>query len=492
MKKNRCLVSFRLKTLTLICFFILPLFSFLSYCAVITVPGDYSTIQGAIDAATDGDEIVVSPGTYTENINFGGKNLTLRSTNPTSLTVVINTVIEDAGSSATLTFSGTELTTCVLSGFTITNGSIWGSMRGNDTLATIEYNRIVNNAGNAIHKCDGIVQYNTISGNSCGLHGCDGIIQNNTISDNSNVWYTGGLVNCQGLIQNNIISGNSAPYGGGLYRCHGIIQHNIITNNTNTGTFDGYGGGLFECDAVIQHNIISGNSARYGGGLAYCHSTIHNNTISGNEATASLSSGGGLYECDGTIQNNAIHDNLANSGAGLADCDGTIQNNTIWGNVAGFQGGGLNNCDGTIQNNTIWGNSASDSGGGLAHCSDVIRNCIVWQNTASLGAQLDDNCSVPSYSCIQDWTGDGAGNISEDPRLVDPANGDFHLQPTSPCIDAGSYVAGLTEDFEGDPRPYDAVTWESRGDGSDFDIGADECTESQTAVRPAIWSLYLE
>lgn len=50
---------------------------------------------------------------------------------------------------------------------------------------------------------------------------------------------------------------------------------------------------------------------------------------------------------------------------------------------------------------------------------------------------------------------------------------DYHLQSTSPCIDAGCYIEGLTQDFEGDPRPWNGTS-EPRGDGSKFDIGADE------------------
>ena len=95
---------------------------------------------------------------------------------------------------------------------------------------------------------------------------------------------------------------------------------------------------------------------------------------------------------------------------------------------------------------------------------------------------------MPSYCSIQDWSGGGTGNISLDPLLVDPANSDFHLQATSPCIDAGGIVTGLTQDFEGDLRPYDGSS-EPRGDGSDFDIGADEYVPL-TAVRPQIWFYY--
>ncbi len=44
------------------------------------VPQQYSTIQAAINASVVGDQVVVSPGTYNEAINFGGKNITVRLT----------------------------------------------------------------------------------------------------------------------------------------------------------------------------------------------------------------------------------------------------------------------------------------------------------------------------------------------------------------------------------------------------------------------------
>ena len=65
---------------TLLLLFLFSINLLISQATAITVPGDYATIQAAIDAANDGAEIVVSPDTYQENINFCGKNIILRST----------------------------------------------------------------------------------------------------------------------------------------------------------------------------------------------------------------------------------------------------------------------------------------------------------------------------------------------------------------------------------------------------------------------------
>ena len=70
---------------------LLGLFSLLSIAAnaaTITVPDDQPTIQAGINAATNGDEVIVKPGIYYENISINGKDITLSSTDPTSSTVV--------------------------------------------------------------------------------------------------------------------------------------------------------------------------------------------------------------------------------------------------------------------------------------------------------------------------------------------------------------------------------------------------------------------
>jgi beta propeller repeat protein/parallel beta-helix repeat protein len=85
----------------------------------------YDYIQHAIDCAYVGDHVVAPQGIYNEKINFKGKNLTVSSADPNDPDVVAGTVI--TGNGQLVTFAGTEDATCVLSGFTITNGNpdIW-------------------------------------------------------------------------------------------------------------------------------------------------------------------------------------------------------------------------------------------------------------------------------------------------------------------------------------------------------------------------------
>ncbi|HSP55663.1 MAG TPA: hypothetical protein VLS25_08745, partial [Dehalococcoidia bacterium] len=56
--------------------------------ATLHVPGDYPTIQAAIDAASNGDSVLVAAGTYDENIDFAQKRIVVESANGPVLTVI--------------------------------------------------------------------------------------------------------------------------------------------------------------------------------------------------------------------------------------------------------------------------------------------------------------------------------------------------------------------------------------------------------------------
>ena len=79
--------------------------------------------------------------------------------------------------------------------------------------------------------------------------------------------------------------------------------------------------------------------------------------------------------------------------------------------------------------------------------SAAFTNCIAWENSFYADSV--------SYSCIYDYDGGGIGIIEVNPLFVDPDNGDYRLQPDSPCIDTGdpNYAAAPGEiDLDGKAR----------------------------------------
>lgn len=307
----------------------------------------FKSIQEGIDAASDGDTVIVAEGTYLD-IQFHGKNITLRSTDPVDPNVVAKTIIDGNWSWCAVTFRGNEGAGCVLSGFTIRNGlqeveNGGGGIYGGGTRAGIVYNRIINNGA---------------------------------------LGSGGGLYDCDGTIAKNIIAGNGSPSGGGLADCDGTIELNVIVGSRNA---------LLGCSGVISKNKILSNS---GGALYDCSGIIEGNIVAGNWMEASEESGGGLCQCKGTIRNNLIV-----------------------GNWATWRGGGIAFSEGLLLNNTIAANQADMSGGGIADWEGTIVNCVIWGNRSPDGTQLYDS-GDPKYSCVEDWTGGGEGNTSEDPLFA--------------------------------------------------------------------------
>jgi parallel beta-helix repeat protein len=112
----------------------------------VTAGKRYDCIRHAVTEAAPGDEIIASPGVYHESLNFGGKNLIVRSVNPDDPEVVAATRIN--GSVRAVIFSSGEDASCVLAGFTITDANT--AIYCSGTSPTITNCRIVANEGAGI------------------------------------------------------------------------------------------------------------------------------------------------------------------------------------------------------------------------------------------------------------------------------------------------------------------------------------------------------
>ncbi|HSW37361.1 MAG TPA: right-handed parallel beta-helix repeat-containing protein [Candidatus Saccharimonadales bacterium] len=387
-----------------------------------SVPSQYGSIQAAINASGTGDTVLVSPGTYREQLNIDGKYIELRSASGNFNDTII---APNAGRTGIMIMHvpyRTGIPRAKISGFRITGANyVPDGQGGGITLA----------------------------------NGADPIIENDLIDNNHAMVDGGGILifrDSNPTIRDSYINSNTASrFGGGIFsvlNCNPVIKSNNISNNIASGpTYTGggaSGGGLYlendtsnsasHASPVISGNTISGNSADFAGGAMSLRTgiaaIIEENTISGNHA----SYGGGIHvETEGAgpvISNNNIQNNTASlsgtfSGSGYgggisvyASSTPRILHNQISGNAASRGGGGIvlaENSNSTISNNTIGsGNYVADpgtnTGGGIyisSATANVVNN-VIRSNTAGIGGGIgilsNANITVTNNTIVKNQT----------------------------------------------------------------------------------------
>lgn len=150
---------------------LLSLLTVTAPAATLRVPADQPTIQQAIDAAVNGDVVLVSPGTYFERIDYRGKAISIQSTDGPA-----QTIIDGSNGGVVVTFQTQEGPQSVLTGFTIQRGrATFGggiSLRFG-TSPTITQNVFQNNGqdsiGSAIfgNASSPVITRNTFVANGC-------------------------------------------------------------------------------------------------------------------------------------------------------------------------------------------------------------------------------------------------------------------------------------------------------------------------------------
>lgn len=291
----------------------------------------------------------------------------------------------------------------------------------------------------------------------------------------------GAYFNNSATVVDTLVQDNAALNGGGFYAdTTAFIQATLLLNNTAYGN----GGGLFAngdttlLDTNWQWNQTNDSGS---GGAIW--------------ATARLTVDGGRF----------VENRSATSGGAITALGATIT--TITGaqfisNRSLILGGGLTRAGGPAQitNSLFAGNASQDPGYAIRALSaspvNIIHTTIVSPTLATGIAVYSDNGTIAvtnsilanhasaigqsgaaviseDYNLFFDNTTNLLGTIDSgghsftaDPAFVDAAGGDYHLRSTSPALNVGTN-AGITTDFEGEPRPG----------GNGFDLGYDETAD---------------
>ncbi len=362
--------------------------------------GDYTEIQPAIDAAADGDTVLVQPGEYviSKPLDFNRahdpedpgsppvKDITLRSAEGAEVTT-----IRMADEEPVVIFEHGETASSSLEGFTLTDAGAGG--------------------------CDDDPYcYRTTAVVYCG-EGSSPVLRDCTISDSGR--YNNAGVFCGKSSSASFIDcriERNGPWGGGGVKCGGstaTFTRCTISGNVAMNFMDFYGGGGIECIGgapAFLDCTIAGNSAYNGGGIS-C-----------------LDSSPSFTRC-------AITGNLAHDSWGGA----------LW--IGGKSSPVFTRC--TIAKNYGAGADITDG------ATPVFRSCILWGNTGGSlvvsAGSWGDNPAEPevTYSCLEGeevWPGEG--NINTDPLFCGWESSDVYVDHSRPGPGEGTEIS-----------PYAEIAW---------------------------------
>ncbi len=354
-----------------------------------TIDNPWLSIQDAIDVALEC--VAVFPGTYTENIDFGGRDVRVASVEGS-----LTTVIDGSNGGPVVTFNTAETNDAQLVGFTVTGGT------GYEETTSSSYS-----CGCGDTCTD---HYVTICGGGVYIDGAEPHIEDVVAYDN--------VVTAP----SDYSSGNDTYYhyswGGGY--CIRRTTIDLVAAHAYENYADDGGGAYIEATADVgwYRSEFMGNSAESGAGLEVDGGTLDltNMLVTYNEASVD---GGGVYAVDATL---IVTNTTAGKNEGASGSSFLIDGSTA----------------ATLMNSAAW---SSTSGA-----------CVAVGGSASFTGTYNNvyGCSDGAYSGVTAPTGTD-GNISAYPWFVsvtadgDVYNDDWRLATTSPMVDAGDPSAAYND-----------------------------------------------
>ena len=402
-----------------------------AHALTITVPGDFDTIQEAIEAAANGDDIAVGPGTWTSDteqiIDFEGKQIRVYSTDGPEVTILDGRSTLGRRCRAALCDEGlTNLAS--LEGFTIVNclapnydwngngqadfweyfgGAIWCRDGSSPSIRNCVFRNCSSEYGGAICNWD---EFGTT--NSPLIFDC-------TFEDNSAGFGVGGAIYSNGgspTLSGCLFTGNSAYNGGAVMNFGGsdasLDDCQFIDN------FADRGGAMFNDTSMPELadcTFIDNRSNDHGGAVFNADPSGNQNipvftrcTFTGNQ---SGDEGGAMhnFSCSPVIESSSFSDNIALDGGAILSWN---QSNPV---ISGssFCGNAPEDIDGAWTDGS--GNSFDPTCGGSGPAGDLNGDLVVDGQDLTL-LLADWGCSGPD--CTADLNGDAVVNGQDLTQLL--------------------------------------------------------------------------
>lgn len=384
--------------------------------------GDYTSIQGAIDASTDGDTILIGPGSYDESLNTGGKNITLRGINGYP-----QTILDPGGDSATLlTINGGE-TGLLIEGMTFRNGQNSSMTEiNNDSTADFVSCRWL---GGTASSGAGLL----MSGATVSFTDCQWLSNQTTNTGgaidatNCTLTFTGGKF---------ITNQNSGQKGGAMWVADCTLDMTgteFTSNQCNSGSTSG-GGAIYMrtssgtwTDCVFEGNSASSDQNAFGGDvqLEEASPVVTGCTFTGGEASVyrnapdnyTLNSEGGSFYLGGSsspvYSNTTFNSCIAKSETiNPYNCNQGLRYSN-----ARSRGGAIycsSSCNASFLNTQFVQCESFATGNGVSGCTNNYRGHVstcayggaIWANNAS---PILNNCTFDNCSSTRSSSGNTHG-----------------------------------------------------------------------------------
>ena len=423
----------------------------------ISISGGGAALRNAVEAAENGDILVVAAGTYDGDISVRGKQIKIYGVNPDDSNIVQKVVVDCGGITGGFIFSGSEDRNTVLNGFRIINGggnnvqggAIFIDSNSSPLIVNIDINdcTVLNADGGAIYisgtsnpefvnvdikNCSaangGGIYVDSESSpafEDCNIANCKANISGggaycgsessptftgcsfnkNTAADSAGAIFYGNL--CRATLNGCDFSNNFAQKFAGAIICNTACE--LEVDNCNFGGNDSNGiAGVFyiakSCNGKIRNTNMTGNTAIKDGGAIYITDSntieIADCNISGNTALR----GGGIFA-------------ISSPKAVISDCQINNNQTSVPSDPNVGEGGGIYSFDGPalIKDCQLMRNTANTSGGGiyLGGVSEPnMHNCLVIYNSAKrdgggISANWDVQLTLANCTVVSNTVADG-------------------------------------------------------------------------------------